>query len=239
MIVGSGTGKTGPMYVPDILTAPLRRTDDRTSDYPLLDDGEVQIGIWECTAGELHDDHGGEFDETMYMVSGRATVHGAHDEFDLAPGVLWTTPRRWGSNWHVHQTVRKLYVIDQRIGAPGVATHQPNAHTATLGEPARRPVVVAGDPHERSTTLWAHNLLETGVWECTPGEFPFRRDGYDEVFCVIGGHATLHVDGAEGPGQSFDLCAGSVMLTPAGLTGRWVVHGTIRKAYTIVQRPTT
>lgn len=53
---------------------------------------------------------------------------------------------------------------------------------------------------------------------------------------VLSGHATLHVDGSEGPGQSFDLRSDSVILTPAGLTGRWVVHETIRKAFTIVHR---
>ena len=64
----------------------------------------------------------------------------------------------------------------------------------------------------------------------------FRRDGYDEVFCVLSGHATIQIDGTDGPGQSFDLRHGSVLLTPAGLTGRWLVHETIRKAYTIVHR---
>ena len=227
--------QNGGMYVPDILTAPLRRTDDRTSDYPLLDDGEVQIGIWECTPGALGDG-AGDFDETMYMVAGRASV--AHDggTYDLAPGTLWTTPRHWVSDWNVHQTIRKLYVIDQRSGAGAEASHLPIAHVAALGQPTARPVVVAGDPHESGATLWAQNKLECGVWECTPGEFPFRRDGYDEVFCVVSGHATLHVGGTDGPGHSFDLRPGSVILTPAGMTGRWVVHETIRKAYTIVHR---
>ena len=225
----------GSMYVPDIMTVPLRRADDRTADYPLLDDGEVQIGIWECLPGRS-DDPGGDFDETMYMVAGRVSVVHPAGVYDVAPGTLWTTPRGWASQWQVHQTVRKLYVIDQRGGGAGQASHLANAHTAPLGEFALRPTVLSGDPHEASATLWAHNRLEAGVWECSAGEFPFRRDGYDEVFCVLSGHATLHVDGKKGVGQSFDLRAGSVLLTPAGLTGRWVVHDTIRKAYTIVHR---
>lgn len=228
-------GHNGGMYVPDILTAPLRRTDERTSDLPLLDDGQVQIGIWECTPGIVADP-GGDFDETMFMVSGRVAVDHAEGSFDIAPGTLWATPRHFASTWWVQQTVRKVYVIDNRPGEAGTPAHLGNAYAQALGTPAPRPVVLAGDPHESSTTLWAQNRLETGVWECTPGEFPFRRDGYDEVFCVLSGHATLHVDGAGGPGQSFDLRAGSVLLTPAGLTGRWVVHETIRKAYTIVHR---
>lgn len=248
------------MYVPDIRSLPLRRIDDLTADHALLDDGQVQIGIWECREGELDgaaDTGLGDFDEAMFMVAGRCTVRppagatgdtgpagntgptgdtGPAGGLDLAPGTLWVTPRRWAGDWIVHQTVRKLYVIDQREGEPGTAAHLPNAYTSALGESARRPVVLAGDPHEASAPLWSHNRLEAGVWACTPGEFPFRRDGYDEVFCVLGGHATLHVDGAQGPGQSFDLRPGSVLLTPAGLTGRWVVHETLRKAYVIVHR---
>jgi uncharacterized cupin superfamily protein len=175
----------------------------------------------------------------MFMVAGRASVDHREGAYDLAPGTLWATPRNWDSRWDVHQTIRKLYVIDQRAGHPDGAEHLSNAYTSTLGAPTARPVVIAGDPHESSATLWAQNQLECGVWECTPGEFPFRRDGYDEVFCVLSGHATLHVDGADGPGHSFDLRAGSVVLTPAGMTGRWVVHETIRKAYTIVHRSAT
>ena len=53
---------------------------------------------------------------------------------------------------------------------------------------------------------------------------------------MLSGHATIQIDGTDGPGQSFDLRPGSVLLTPAGLTGRWLVHETIRKAYTIVHR---
>jgi uncharacterized protein len=223
------------MYVPDIMTVPLRRTDDRTADFPLLDDGEVQIGIWECTPG-VAPDPGGDYDETMFMVSGRLAVDHGESSFDVAPGTLWATPRHFASTWWVHQTVRKLYVIDNRSGEPGAPAYLSNAHAQVLDTPSRRPVVLTGDPHEASTSLWVHNRLETGVWECTPGQFPFRRDGYDEVFSVLSGHATLHVDAQHGSGQSFDLRAGSVLLTPAGLTGRWVVHETIRKAYTIVHR---
>lgn len=227
------------MYLPDILTVPLGRTSDdsadRTTDFRLLDDGEVQIGVWECPPG-IAADPGGDYDETMFMVAGRVTVATPEQSLDIAPGTLWTTPRHYASTWHVHQTVRKLYVIDQRAGAPGAVAHLPNAYAGSAGAPAPRPVVIAGDPHEASTTLWAHDRLETGIWECTPGEFPFRRDGYDEVFCVLSGHATLHVDGPVGGAMAFDLRAGSVLLTPAGLTGRWVVHETLRKAYTIVHR---
>jgi len=166
----------------------------------------------------------------MYMVAGRVSVaHGGGTD-DAEPGTLWTPPRNWPSEWNVHQTIRKLYVIDQRPGATAKSAHLRIAHTATLGEPTRRPVVMAGDLHESSATLCAHSQLECRVWECTPGAFPFRRDGYDEVFCVLSGHATLHVGASERAGQAFDLRTGSVILAPARTTGRGVVHETIRRS---------
>lgn len=232
------------MYVPSILAAPVVPTGpvradqpDQavTYDWPLLDDGEVQIGVWECTPGTFSGTTG-DYDETMFMVSGRVTVDHDDGAYDIAPGTLWTTPRHWASSWTVHQTVRKLYVIDQRSGGGAASAHLGNAYTADLGEGVPRANATAGAPMESSRDLWAHNRITTGVWECTPGEFPFRRDGYDEVFCVLSGRATLHVDGPGGGGQSFALVPGAVLLTPAGLTGRWVVHETLRKAYTIVHR---
>jgi uncharacterized cupin superfamily protein len=136
----------------------------------------------------------------------------------------------------VHQTVRKLYVIDNRSGGGAGAAHLANAYDADLGPGTPRANATVGSPIESSRTVWAHNRIETGVWECTPGEFPFRRDGYDEVFCVLSGRATLHIDGPDGSGQSLALVPGSVVLTPAGLTGSWHVHETLRKAYTIITR---
>ena len=35
------------MNIADIRTAPLRAAGDGTYDLPLLDDGQVQVGIWE------------------------------------------------------------------------------------------------------------------------------------------------------------------------------------------------
>jgi uncharacterized cupin superfamily protein len=232
------------MYTPSILDTPLRSTgpidaalpgDSMTGDWPLLDDGQVQVGIWSCTPGRFTGVTGDE-NESMYMVAGRASVDHDGGTYDITAGTLWTTPRNWKSTWTVHQTVRKLYVIDQRSGQGGATTHVSNASTAALGEPTPRDTPIAGTPHESSISTWTHDGLDVGVWECTPGEFTFKRDGYDEVFCVVSGRATLHIDGAYGPGQSFELVPGSVILTPAGLTGRWVVHDTIRKAYTIIHR---
>jgi uncharacterized protein len=230
------------MYTPSIVDIPLRPTGPvdpaqparaLTGDWPFTD-GDLQIGVWECSPGTFSGITGEE-NEAMLMVAGRATITYDGGNYDLSPGTLWTTPAGWQSTWEVHQTVRKMYVIDHRGVTPGAATHLANAYTVELGEGVPRPTVIAGSPVETSVSTWQHDRLDVGVWECTPGEFPFRRDGYHEVFTVLAGHATLHIDGADGTTcQSFELVPGAVILTPSGTTGRWVVHETIRKAYVIV-----
>ena len=84
-------------------------------------------------------------------------------------------------------------------------------------------------PNEAQTFDWPFldGDVQIGVWECTPGEFLFNRVGYSEVFTVLSGRATLHIDG----GPSFELVPGAMILTPSGTTGRWVVHETVRKVY--------
>jgi uncharacterized cupin superfamily protein len=218
------------MYARDILAAPLEVTGDATRDLVFVDDDGLLVGIWECAPG-VYDEPTTAYDEMMFMAAGRVTVVHPAGSLDIAPGTLWTTPRHWPGVWHVHQTVRKLYVIDSRPGDDGQLRHLSNAHLADLGEWTARAVVLAGDPRERSVDLATPNRLEVGVWECTPGEFPFSRDGYDEVFCVLSGSADLHFD----DGRSFELFPGSVVVTPAGTTGRWVVHETVRKAYTVIR----
>jgi uncharacterized cupin superfamily protein len=191
----------------------------------------VEVGIWECEPGTMTGTTG-DFDEMMCMVSGRVTV--AHDagEYDIAPGTLWVTSRQWTSTWTVHQTVRKLYVIDNRSGQAALPAHLANAHTMSLGTPVPRANPVKGDPHESTGELWAHNGLNVGVWESTPGVFPASRIGYDEVFICLSGAATMTGD----DGVRYDLSPGSVLFTPAGFTGRWDVSETFRKVYCIVKR---
>ena len=154
------------MYASDILTAPLQTTVTR--DLVFVDDDGLLVGIWECAPG-VYDEPTTDYDEMMFMVSGRVTVAHPEGSLDIAPGTLWTTPRQWPGVWHVHQTVRKLYVIDPREGGPGELAHCSNAHLLELGDAQPRPVVIAGDPGERSVDIATTNHLQVGVWACTPG----------------------------------------------------------------------
>ena len=222
------------MYAQNILAADLLPMQPPTTPAQSLwewgYDG-VEVGIWECAPGTLSGPTG-DYDEMMCMVSGRVTVAHEHGEFDIAPGTTWVTPRHWNSTWTVHQTVRKLYVIDNRPGQPAPAAHLANAHTIALGPSVPRANPIKGEPRESTAELWVHNGLNVGVWEATPGSFPASRDGYDEVFICLSGSATM----TGNDGVRYDLSAGSVLFTPAGFTGRWDVAETFRKVYCIIKR---
>ena len=241
---GRAVGQTLAMFVPDILDVTLTAVGPvdaahprhaQTFDLPFAD-GEVEVGIWECTPGTF-DGTTGDFDEIMYMVGGRVTItYGGdlseeHATFDIAPGTLWTTPRNWPCTWTVHQTVRKMYVIDHRPGGPSDPAYLSNAFSEPVGPWTPRPSASAGDPHEATSTIWNQNGIEAGVWECTPGVFPLRRDGWSEVVTILAGRATIYGD----DGDVMELVPGSVYYTPDGYTGRWEVHETVRKAYGIVR----
>lgn len=73
--------------------------------------------------------------------------------------------------------------------------------------------------------------IQMCIWECTPGSFPLRRDGWSEVVTVLSGRATNHGD----DGDVMELAPGSMYDTPEGYTGRWDVHESVRKAYGIVR----
>ncbi len=225
------------MYVPQILTAPLSPiaadavpVGSSQSIWEWGYDG-VEVGIWDCAPCEMQSPPA-DFDEAMVMVAGRATIDHDDGSFDLAPGTAWVTPRQWRSTWHVHQTIRKMYVIDHRPGSKAPAGYLSNVHHMALGSPTPRANPLAGKPMEASASLWNHNGLDVGVWEATAGSFTATRDGYDEVFVGLSGTATLTCT----DGMRFDLSAGSMLFTPAGFKGRWDVSSTFRKAYVIIRR---
>ena len=224
------------MYTPQILSAPLSAHQPIDPAQPVgqrdalweWGDDQVEVGIWECTPGTLHA-LPGDFDEMMCVAAGRSTVTYEGGSYDISPGTLWVTPRNWPYTWTIHQTVRKLYVIDHRPGHAAPSAHMSNAHLVEVANTKPR-AAIEGNPHESTNVLWAHNRLDVGVWECTPGRFAASRDGYDEVFLCLSGRATMTAS----DGMRFDLAPGSVLYTPAGFTGTWHVTETFRKVYCII-----
>jgi uncharacterized cupin superfamily protein len=108
--------------------------------------------------------------------------------------------------------------------------HAADVNTMPLPPHAPKPTSIDGQT-ESALTLWksSDGVAETGVWECTAGNFTAARDGYDEVAVILSGTATVTSD----LGEVVELGPGSTLVTPAGWTGTWTVHETIRKAYFI------
>lgn len=106
----------------------------------------------------------------------------------------------------------------------------PNASSVELPPATPKPTSIDGQ-RESSHDVWVSDdgRFETGVWECSPGTFTARRDGYDEVATIVSGTATV----VDGDGLVTELVPGSILVTPAGWTGTWTIHEPMRKTYCI------
>ncbi|HTR70703.1 MAG TPA: cupin domain-containing protein [Mycobacteriales bacterium] len=85
-------------------------TPMQTAGYTLWNDGEQEVGIWECTAGPSYWKL--ETHEEIYIISGRMTVTVEGGEpLDVGAGDAVVFPKGWAGTWQIHETLRKLYVI--------------------------------------------------------------------------------------------------------------------------------
>jgi hypothetical protein len=108
--------------------------------------------------------------------------------------------------------------------------HEGDAASVALPPAVPKPTSLTGQT-ESSLTVWTSDdgRVETGVWECDPGTFTARRDGYDEVAQILVGRATVEDE----HGQVIELVPGSIFVTPSGWAGSWTIHETMRKTYVI------
>lgn len=101
---------------------------------------------------------------------------------------------------------------------------------ADLGPHTAKPTATTGGLTEASATIWSEGRIETGLWECTLGDFTAERNGYSEICTILSGRVTVEVAGEEpeafGPGD--------VMVMPSGWKGVWRVHEPLRKHYTTI-----
>jgi uncharacterized cupin superfamily protein len=70
----------------------------------------VDVGVWECTPGSFADV---EEDEVFVVLSGRATIDFVDPELpsiDVGPGDIVGLDQGMQTVWHVHQTMRKVYL---------------------------------------------------------------------------------------------------------------------------------
>jgi uncharacterized cupin superfamily protein len=108
--------------------------------------------------------------------------------------------------------------------------HEADVASINLPVASPKPTSLNGQT-ESSLTLWESpdGHVQFGVWECSPGTFTARRDGYDEVAQIVLGTATVTSDA----GDTHELAPGSVFVTPAGWSGTWTIHETVRKTYVV------
>ena len=81
-----------------------------TSGLTLWQDGEQEVGVWECTPGPSYWKL--ETHEFVHIVAGRMTVTPDGGEpIDVSAGGTAVFPRGWTGSWQIHETLRKVYVI--------------------------------------------------------------------------------------------------------------------------------
>jgi len=109
------------------------------------------------------------------------------------------------------------------------AVHLESAATAELTVIGPKPGATRGEPVESGLVLFEDAHVEVGVWECTPGCFPSRRDGFREAVVFVAGSGVLRdADGTEHP-----IAPGITMAIPEGWTGEWDLTETVRKVYVV------
>lgn len=89
----------------------------------------------------------------------------------------------------------------------------------------------SGAPEAFALELSHDGHVQTGIWECTPGSFPSRRDGCCELMHFVAGDATI----TDADGTVRAVRPGVVIFVPDGWRGTWDIRATVRKTYAIVQ----
>lgn len=75
----------------------------------------IDVGLWECTPGSFSARRD-TFAETCVVLSGHFTIEDTGGSVSYRPGDVLVTPQGWAGTWHVHETVRKVYVINAISG---------------------------------------------------------------------------------------------------------------------------
>lgn len=71
----------------------------------------LRTGIWEATPGTFKSTRPG-YDEICQILSGTATITEVDgSSFDIGPGSLFVTPAGWEGTWTIHETLRKMWVL--------------------------------------------------------------------------------------------------------------------------------
>lgn len=73
--------------------------------------GDVEVGLWELTAGTVRDT---EVDEIFVVLSGDATVRFADGtRVEIGPGSVVRLHAGEQTEWEIRETVRKVYIATE------------------------------------------------------------------------------------------------------------------------------
>ena len=75
---------------------------------------------------------------------------------------------------------------------------------------------------------WSHDGSEMGIWECTPGPSHWVQEQNEFIHVLSGSMTVTPTDG-----EAVEIGPGDSALFPAGWTGTWEIHETLRKVYVI------
>jgi uncharacterized protein len=82
----------------------------QTSGLTLWQDGDQEVGIWQCTPGPSYWKQ--EQHEFVHILAGRMTVTPDGGEpLEIGPGDTAVFPRGWTGSWQLHEAIRKVYVL--------------------------------------------------------------------------------------------------------------------------------
>lgn len=103
--------------------------------------------------------------------------------------------------------------------------------TLHLGPHAPKPTALTPGLTEATLSAWGNGRIETGLWECTRGDFTAERSGYTEICTILSGRVEVQA----GDDEPIEFGPGDVMVMPSGWKGTWRVREPLRKAYTTIQ----
>jgi len=118
---------------------------------------------------------------------------------------------------------------DLQSSFQGISLSDEELRNMQLPELQPREGALAGEPREADFDAYVDGDTSVGVWECTPGRFPGKKEGINEMMHLLAGRATI----TDEDGTVHELSAGSMFIVMDGWRGEWEVHETVRKVYAI------
>ncbi|WP_461162933.1 cupin domain-containing protein [Arthrobacter sp. R4-81] len=85
--------------------------------FKFWEDNGLRTGVWEATPGTFTSTREG-YNEICQILSGTATITDENGSFDIGPGSLFVTPAGWRGSWTVHETLRKMAVVQDLPAQP-------------------------------------------------------------------------------------------------------------------------